>query len=319
MLKYLIIQLDESSVSFCHYPYNRNRRKLIDIDQLRKAIVWSMKENLTLQILYPDYGIPEDYKKVISQTYHADIVPAASADKALTAIADVVVFDTLASVKAFQFKPGQVYVFRLKFSEAFENLSLIFTILHKADRINIVFTDIPAFKDSDKEHYEVFLSGLAKNVVDEYENKHPVQLNLLTDRIILDSMNNCNAGYESITLCADGKFYICPAFYSDSNQGYSVGDLDNGLEIKNPQLYRLDHAPICRNCDAWQCRRCVWLNRKLTLEINTPGHQQCLMAHIERNASRKLLEDIRKLGVFYPEKEIPQIDYFDPFDKIIEK
>lgn len=89
----------------------------------------------------------------------------------------------------------------------------------------------------------------------------------------------------------------------------------NGLDIKNPQLYRLDHAPICRHCDAYQCKRCVWLNRKTTLEVNTPSHEQCVVAHVERNACKELLTAIRKHGEFMPEKEITEIDYIDPFEK----
>ena len=107
---------------------------------------------------------------------------------------------------------------------------------------------------------------------------------------------------------------MCPAFYLEAD-GYSVGDLENGPDIKNPQLYQLDHAPICRKCDAFHCRRCAWLNRKTTLEVNTPSHEQCVVAHLERNASRELLASIRTLGVFLPDNEIPEIDYLDPFDK----
>ena len=118
-------------------------------------------------------------------------------------------------------------------------------------------------------------------------------------------MNNCNAGWESITLAPDGKFYICPAFYQD-NLG-DVGDLKNGINIPNPQLYRLDHAPICSHCDAYQCRRCIWLNLKTTLEVNTPSHEQCVVSHLERNASRIINSE-----------NIPEINYLDPFD-IIEK
>ena len=146
------------------------------------------------------------------------------------------------------------------------------------------------------------------------EDKTP-QLNLLTDRMMLSQMNNCGAGETSITLAPNGKFYVCPAFYYE-DENDSIGDLEHGLNIKNKQLYRLDHAPICRHCDAWQCKRCIWLNRKTTLEVNTPSHEQCVMAHLERNASRKLLNNIRKHGTFLPEQEeIKEINYLDPFDK----
>ena len=95
----------------------------------------------------------------------------------------------------------------------------------------------------------------------------------------------------------------------------SIGDVKHGLDIKNPQLYKLDHAPLCSRCDAYQCKRCIWLNRKMTYEVNTPSHEQCVMAHLERNASRYLLNAIRKYGAFLPEKEeIKEITYLDPFD-----
>ena len=147
-----------------------------------------------------------------------------------------------------------------------------------------------------------------------------VQLNLLTDRIMLTAMNNCNAGWESIALAPNGKFYACPAFYQTKCQtaidetDVSIGDLHQGVNIKNPQLYKLSHAPLCRNCDAYHCKRCVWLNRKTTFEINTPGHEQCVVAHIERNVSRELLTNIRKHGTFMPEINIKEIDYLDPFE-----
>ena len=98
---------------------------------------------------------------------------------------------------------------------------------------------------------------------------------------------------------------------------FSIGSLTDGLDIKNSQLYKLDHAPICRICDAYQCKRCIWLNRRMTMEVNTPSHEQCVIAHLERNESRKLLYLLREHGQFLPEQEISEIDYLDPFDKVI--
>ena len=117
----------------------------------------------------------------------------------------------------------------------------------------------------------------------------------------------CNI--ENILNATNGKFYVCPAFYYE-DEADSIGDLEHGLDIKNKQLYKLDYAPICRHCDAYQCKRCIWLNRKTTLEVNTPSHEQCVVAHLERNARRELLQNIRKHGTFLPEQEkIKEIDY----------
>ena len=125
--------------------------------------------------------------------------------------------------------------------------------------------------------------------------------------------NNCEAGVKHVTVAPNGKFYICPAFYYEDETD-SIGDIDSGLNVKNPQLYDLAHAPLCRNCDAYQCKRCVWLNRKTTLEVNTPSHEQCVVAHLERNASRNLLAKIRENGNFMPETQIKELDYLDPFE-----
>lgn len=316
MLKYLVIQLDDSSTSFCHYTNDRTKNNLISLEVLNKAIFWSMKENLTLQILYPDYEIPSEYKEAISKTYHAKIVNSLCEDDELRNIADVIVFDSLSSINYFPFKSETTYIVRTELGNFIEQGMLINSILPKVDRLNIVITDPLSLTEDNQESYALLLGRLSQKVAEEYKKQHNLQINLLTDRMLLEGMNNCNAGCESITVAPDGKFYVCPAFYADGKDGNSVGDVDNGLDIKNPHLYRLDHAPICRKCDAWHCKRCIWLNRKTTLEVNTPSHEQCVMAHLERNASRKLLSKIREIGDFLPDKDIPAIDYLDPFDLI---
>lgn len=42
--------------------------------------------------------------------------------------------------------------------------------------------------------------------------------------------------------------------------------------------------------------------------------KQCVIAHLECNASWQLLTDIRKIGVFLPGREIKEINYLDPFN-----
>lgn len=316
MLKYLIIPLSCNAASFCHYERGESDNGLIPLESLKKAIIWAMKENLTLQFLYPDYEIPQEYKAEIAKTYHADIVSFNCEDSELRENADVVVFDSFAGINFFPFNKEQSYVFRATMQELFDNSGILYSILPDVNRINIVITDIPALTKEKEQKYADFLDSLAQKVAAEYKSDHALQINVLTDRILLDGMNNCNAGDESIALCPDGKFYACPAFYADGEVSCSIGNLKDGLDIKNPQLYKISHAPICRICDAYQCRRCIWLNRKTTLEVNTSSHEQCVISHIERNASRKLLSQIREIGQFLPQKEIPEIDYLDPFNEL---
>ena len=153
------------------------------------------------------------------------------------------------------------------------------------------------------------LDQWAEVLKSEYLKGKTPQLNLLTDRMMLTKPNHCNAGVENVTLAPNGKYYLCPAFYY-SNLKENI----DPRAIPNQQLLRLDHAPLCRHCDAYHCRRCVWLSRKTTLEVNTPSHEQCVVAHTERNAARRLLEAIRKEAEFMPKVEIKEINYLDPFE-----
>lgn len=306
MLKYLVILLDDSSVSFCHYEAGKEKR-LISPDDLKTAILFAMKENLNVQIVWPDYELPQEYKDIIATVDHTNIVPLS-----LTSDADIVVADAGC---AASIPDRATVVARLTLEQILNDADVLMPLLRKAARVNAVVVDADRFADSDIEAYRKALDILCTATAAEYASGHSVQLNLLTDRLMLDSMNNCNAADEWLAVAPDGCFYPCPAFYY--NGGKSVGSLTGGPAVKNAQLYRLDHAPICRKCDAWHCRRCIWLNRRLTLEVNTPGRQQCVMAHLEREASRRLNTLLREKGYDFAVKEIKELDYLDPFDVVI--
>lgn len=327
MLQYLIILLDDTSTSYCHYPStnsgqaHRTERRLISLEDLRAGILFGMKENLMIQFVYPDYELPKEYKDLIETIDHSKIGPQYTKD------ADVIVFNDWQEMVGYSFDAKKAYVLRISKADLFAQLELVKSVLGKVARLNVVITDVEKFTDADFETYKVCLAEWANELERLYAAGGSPQFNLLTDRMMLDKMNNCGAGDTNITLAPNGRFYICPAFYLDApidgtekslgdvcSKGFSVGSLAEGLDIKNPQLYKLSHAPLCRNCDAYQCKRCVWLNRKTTLEVNTPSHEQCVVAHLERNASRNLLAAIRKHGEFLAGNEINEITYLDPFD-----
>jgi CXXX repeat peptide maturase len=308
MLQYLIILLDDTSVSYCHYENTKTTRRLISLDDLKAGIFFAMKQNLMIQFVYPAYELPEEYQTVIETIDNHKIAPFGI----LTDEAEVVVVDNWAKIPepcVFQ-RRETVFVWRTSKSELFSDDEKWISRIKGINRLNIVLTDMDTFEDEDFEVYKKVLLHLRTAIREQYNQGVFPQLNLLTDRILLDKMNNCNAGTENITLAPNGKFYICPAFYLEDEQDF-IGDLSNGVAIKNQALYRLDRAPLCRICDAYQCKRCVWLNRKTTLEVNTPSREQCVTAHLERNASRELLRDLQ---LYFPDREIREISYLDPFE-----
>jgi CXXX repeat peptide maturase len=276
-----------------------------------------MKENLSIQFVFPDYQLPDAYMNAIESIDHTKIM---SASAPMRNEADVIILDSLCGVNSMEFARKQSYVLKIGKHELLSSEDIVAFLIEKVTRLNIIITDIDTFTESDFLAYEQLLSVLSKKILSLYERRQFVQCNLLTDRIYLDAMNNCNAGVTNITLAPDGRFYVCPAFYysacdNDFRLGdskVSIGSLEAGISISNGVLYKLDHAPICRKCDAYQCKRCVWMNRKTTNEVNTPGREQCVVAYLERNASRSLLQKLKDLGICINIHEIEEISYLDP-------
>jgi CXXX repeat peptide maturase len=340
MLQYLVILLDDTSVAYCHADNPLKERNLMPLETLKKGILYGMKQNLMIQYVFPDYALPKEYAEVIESIDNVKIYPVGC--KPVTGIEDESEANVIVANNVDFFVPKKdvaaisetemttmklATVVRLPFNEMLKQKDEIAKLLATGARINLCITDVEQFKDEQIETYKQVLKEWNTILLDLYKQGQSPQFNLLTDRMMLDKMHNCEAGVSNITLAPNGKFYLCPAFYYDEqtkvdNQlnhhqptsDNSVGDLEKGLDIPNLQLLKLDHAPLCRNCDAYQCRRCLWLNRKLTWDLNTPSHQQCVMAHIERNASRDLLNNIRKVGEFMPQIDIKEINYLDPFE-----
>lgn len=303
MLQYLNILLDDTAVSYCHYDNSMTTPRPIPLDVLKMGIRFAMMENLMIQFVYPSYTLSEGYEEAMESIDHFSI-------KDTPTDCDVLV------VNEWGFHPGDdiPVVLRTTKNQLFIHCSEVKDILQKVKHLSIVIIDVDTFSEEDFDTYRKVLDEMVKDVTALFIEGLSPQLNILTDRMMLKEMNNCGAGDTNITLAPNGKFYVCPAFYYENVED-SIGDLEHGLDIKNLQLYKLDHAPICCHCDAWQCRRCIWLNRKTTLEVNTPSRQQCVVAHLERNASRQLLMNVRQYGTFLPDVGISEIDYLDPFDK----
>lgn len=281
----------------------------MSLETLQRGILFGMKENLNIQVVYPSYTIPEEYNHTIDSIDCVKIKPAKEC-----ADANAVVFNNLDEIDGQTLNEDAYYILRIDKTSLFDQYDKVSLLLEDVRRLNIVITNIESFNKDDFAKYENVLKHLNEKIKELYSQGKMPQCNILTDRIMLTKMNNCGAGETSITVAPNGKFYACPAFYLCDND-CSLGDLKSGLNIKNPQLYRLDNAPICRHCDAFQCHRCVWLNRKTTLEINTPSHEQCVIAHLERNASRELQMELAECtNIFSSYEEIKEINYWDPFE-----
>ncbi len=303
--------INKSASSFCYYPSPDGKSELIDLQRLKDVILFAQKENLTINFLPGEKTLPKEYWDVMHTIRHVVIAPSVTM---LNNSEDILVLnhdDNIAAHTSEKSEYSNVIV-RIK-KKHLPDLFSIAEDLKSCRRVHIVLLDIDTFTDADFKEYNIQLGKLKASYETALLSGENNELNLLTDRLVLPRMNNCEAGVLHVTLAPNGRFYICPAFYFEDEDD-SIGDLKCGIKIKNRQLYKMEHAPICRECDAFQCKRCVYLNRKTTLEVNTPSHQQCVVSHLERNCSKELFDKMKPFIPGQTEAEIPDIDYLDPFE-----
>ena len=317
-LQSLFVLMDSAAPSFCYYKTREMERKVMDDETLKKVAYYALTENLSLNLILGEGGLTDTQKEILKWNdyvvYRSGKAKFPADDKTIN------VFDFEADTWDESNDPTEMLVLRVSKDHIAELPAWLEAHSLTADRITVFVKEMETMKEAEFEPYKAILDQL-KAWLPEREEEKPFELSLLTDRLQLEKPNHCDAGVKHVTIGPDGNFYVCPGFYyREKNKDFLIANIDtvlttHELPIKNPQLYKLDHAPICENCDAWQCRRCVWLNKETTLEVNTPSRQQCVCAHLERNASRDLLEPLFLTDMV----QIPKIDYLDPFDELMKK
>ena len=133
MLQYLVILLDDTSTSFCHYQNSKAERCLIPLETLSQGIRFGMIENLMIQFVYPDYELPQKYRDEIDTIDHNKIVSSQSLDKTVLEESDVIVLHDWTILQNTYFGEGKSYVLRTDKQGLFEKYSsskVSFTIVH---------------------------------------------------------------------------------------------------------------------------------------------------------------------------------------------
>ncbi len=283
-LETLTVLLSNNSVPLCDYEIGKIvNEKIEDISELtlKRIIEYATKRNVSLQFVYPRYKLPSSISELVESVSHKKIMPLDGSVKG-----DATVIENWNDLTTYNFD-SIFYILRSSFYEFYSNVEKLRGLLVKAKRLNIIFYQ--NFDGFEAISYAKALTILKQMVVEEWRKGHLVKINILTDRLSLSEMSNCNAGSKSLTLAPNGKFYICPAFYYENPED-DCGDIVDGIKIKNPLLYKLNHSAVCRDCKAYQCNRCIYLNKKKTLEVNTPSFEQCEKSRIELEVTKDFFE-----------------------------
>ena len=150
MIQYLVILLDDTSVSFCHYGNAKATRRLMPLETLKAGILYGMKENLNIQFVYPAYALPEAYDAAIESIDHVKIKPVGTPEGA-----DVLVMNGWKECEGVEAGAGVSCVLRLPKAEWFGQAGRVAALLEKTERLNVVLTDVETFTEDDFKAYNV--------------------------------------------------------------------------------------------------------------------------------------------------------------------
>lgn len=299
--KYLMLITEDGITPHCNYRNWRKTDNKMSDDIVSKGLDFAEKNGFIPVFLGSNEGKSKDYLSIVE------------AEVSCAGETCLYVFDNNVPMEATTIGNDILLVNLDNINRLSE---LVKAIKKSENRINVILEDIEIWGEKEIEEYSCQLDKLMELIVDTYKENNLLEVNILTDRLNLKSMRNCTAGNNTFTLAPNGKFYICPAFYFDDPLN-DIGDVNTGINIKNNYLLEYKNAPLCSNCDAYHCRRCKYLNKKLTNEINTPSRIQCVISHIERNKSAELQKKLAaEISDDAYENRIPKINYLDPLEII---
>jgi CXXX repeat peptide maturase len=318
--KYALVILENGAVPFCHYEnphfHSSTESQWMPAGLLAGIVRHARKKQISLTFLLGKTRPPANLERLIDSIDHAKIVPLTLQQRYPDGI---LVLDAgeASSFPELSHSLDRNIILRVGKNSLKKCNDLFQALAGKFKRLSIHLIGVEYFTPDDFAAYEKELRKMRAALGQLYRDGQAVEVNILTDRIMLTSMRNCDAGVKHFAVAPNGKCYICPAFYYDDEDTF-IGAFDdkNGFPAKRIAGVDLPSGPLCTRCDAFHCKRCVYLNKKTTLELNVPSEQQCTVAHIEREASRQLLTDLGSVEPFRRMPRIAELNYRDPLELI---
>jgi radical SAM peptide maturase (CXXX-repeat target family)/CXXX repeat peptide maturase len=309
----LFILISDDCVSHCKYDTNSTSNLFMDEGIIERASEFAAHNFYTPVILHSKTVNTQKYTAPYFKYQNTIDVISAQNEYIYTSNDNnrLVCFN---SQDVFNAESGAYNAILNIDEQDFPNIhELVIALLQKSARVNVNIRH--DMFDVDTEKYEMSLDLIIAFLHESYMNDNRKQLNIITDRLFLKEMRNCGAGDYSITLAPNGKFYYCPAFYFNDDRNH-IGSLEEGIKLTYDSIFSMKYALICNKCDAFHCKRCVYLNKVRTNEYCIPSKRQCNIAHIERAASKKLFDMLIRdkcNDIVSNMNKIPNIEYSDPF------
>ena len=267
-VKHLILYMDNMDTLYCLHGDKSNDyiNQKMSQDMIENAIKFAEKNNL--KPLFYNHG------------YLTDVIDIAKSNMSISVVDLKNLYEcNLSSII-------NLLIDKISIESIF--LGFKYLLDKNVTRINFILSDIQFWSDEDLSLYSEQLINVASFIK---ENELSVNINVLHDVTVSERIYyGCDAGVNSYTLAPNGKIYICPAFYFENADKYSIGDLDNGFVFKYGECLYNNKFPGCSGCKNYNCRRCLYLNKMMTNEYSISPDIQCKVSNLEAEISKKFFE-----------------------------
>lgn len=311
-MKSLIVITESAAPSFCYYPSKPGASIRMQRDVFEQVVSYAEQEDLALHIVCGNGGLPEGFRDALTRIERSICYVQPGAGDTRPDDIPVLNADDPDGVDSLPEGAYDVAILRIPPDSLALLPELWRRLSSRVYRIVPVLLGIETYDVPKLDEYEGVLGELRESLKEAYLTGAELELSTLSDRMILTEERHCNAGLEHLTVAPSGALYLCPGFAVDGAD--PVGTIGAGPVIPNQRLLTVRNAPLCSICDAFHCRRCVYLNHRITLEVNTPPWQLCRVSHLERDGSRRLLLDLHASGRFTELAPIPKLRYLDPLE-----
>jgi len=311
--RFLYFHMSDQSVNYCMSPKTTEGNRYLSYENFKKGLAFARNNFYSPIIVYDNKELPAEYEVELKSFEAKRIKPLSLYNENDNNTIYVVDVNDVITGQSINAKMIQLRIL----PEELEQLpALCERLFASVEKINLIIDGWDRMTSDELETYEKSLESISELILQCFRENKIKQLDILTDIFLTKEMINCNAGVKSYTLAPTGDFYLCSGFYQNGLE--PVGDLETGINSHNKN-YKLENSPLCKKCENYQCKRCIYDNVIKTREYNVATELQCRLRYVEKKVSKSLQDEINKINnqTRFSYNTVEYTGYIDPLDQII--